>query len=106
MPDTLAAFLKLCFHAGMSSSIIHTAVDDATMATRLLLTKRWANMMTAWSTKSRIMPLTADFIISFRLNRHSPRSPHNIKRAAPATLKRIAPSTNGGKSRRHTPMKK
>ena len=105
-PRTVVRLLKLRRHIGTSRSIIHTAVDEAMIATRLLLTNRCANMMTAWSTNSRMTPLTADFNMSFVLNRRSPRSLQTARSMLPATRKRTAPSTNGGKSRRQRPIKK
>ena len=38
MPPAAATFRKFCFHIGTSSSMIQTAVEEATIATRLLLT--------------------------------------------------------------------
>ena len=57
------------------------------IATRLLLTNRCANMITAWSTNSRMMPLTADFNISLGLNSRSPRSLQSARSSPPAVIR-------------------
>ena len=105
MPMETAGSLKFVFHMGMSRAMIQMTVDDARMATRLLLKYCWASMMTAMSMKSRIIPLTADFRIRPPRKMPSARIRLKVSSSIPAALKRRPPSRKGGNPLRATPMK-
>lgn len=96
---------KFLRHMGTSSAIIQMAVDDAMIATRLLLKYCWASMTTAISTKRRIMPLTADFRTRGPRKISSPLARPASSRRSPAVQKRIPPSRNGGNPCSAVPIK-
>ena len=79
---------KVYFHIGASSAIIQIAVKEATTATRLLLTYRWASITTAISMNSRMIPLTADLPTSLGVKTRSPRHAHITSSINPAVEKR------------------